>query len=323
MKGQCARFTQSHQSHSFSTGKSRSNPLRGGTIICLTRFTLALVLALPIALPVLTPLEAQASTRQYSGRRVPGGKRDICRPETASPKNASPKPVSPKPSHLAQPLSPGESPQPIPTTSALSFTALIREVDLTEGAKTTAANPIVWVYVPYSSQDQHRQLWLSLDEQDEKGKVISTKFERRSVKLPQNPGIMPIALPADTTLDVNKTYRWSLQTTCFHDRPKSPPPIQFSITRVPESAKNLKSADQRDRLAMDGIWLDALMVGMQNQRPGNLSADFKLFLERHLIGNDLAQEADRVLPLQEKESLPSDQWAIAYLQKVIAQPLVR
>ncbi len=203
---------------------------------------------------------------------------------------------------------PGTGRSAVCPTTPLLITALVPYEDTKAKAstKTTAAQPIVWVYVPYSkSQGQTFELELSItDEQAED----PTKRTTYPIPLPEKPGIMPIALPSNTQLEVGKSYGWSLDAKC--DSRKSVD-IQFTIERVaalPNSPSPIsKSQTNIDFYNQRGIWINTMIELFKlNGDRTILSPDAQTFLMQKLDGDDFKRHG----------MVPN------YLHQILQQPII-
>lgn len=129
---------------------------------------------------------------------------------------------------------------------------------------TTQAQPTLWFYSPYFShtqaQDSPSVMWFEL--QNETDGTSS----RTLLKLPSQPGIISVPLPANVTLEVGKRYHWFLKVNCSGG---NAPPIYVEgvLQRVIPSAQlsqQLNAAqsplDKAAIYAQNGIWHDALTL---------------------------------------------------------------
>ncbi|NEO97663.1 MAG: DUF928 domain-containing protein [Symploca sp. SIO2E9] len=74
---------------------------------------------------------------------------------------------------------------------------------------TLNEHPTFWFYVPYSSEHATSGQF-SLQDQDGENDIY-----RVDVQPPPQPGIVSISLPStETSLEVDKTYRWNLEINC-------------------------------------------------------------------------------------------------------------
>lgn len=144
---------------------------------------------------------------------------------------------------------------------------------------TTQANPVLFFYVPPSSQSE-----LELVVQDEKEKQ---KFVKQHYKQSGNGGV--VAIPINkTSLEVGKQYRWSFSVICNARERSKDLFVQGGIKRIspnPQLATKLKSATLNSRVnlyAQAGIWQDALttLAQLRSERPNDpqLKADWNELL---------------------------------------------
>jgi Domain of Unknown Function (DUF928) len=197
----------------------------------------------------------------------------------------------------------------------LNITALVPELDAKTSTKTTAADPIVWVYIPYSKSDVNsdkNSFSLNLRVTDLSKKVTEENpinFTEQAISLPEKPGIMPIYLPSGTQLEVGKSYKWELRAACENDAPFD---IKLTIDRVaalPEHPLAISQPKSNiEFYAKKSIWLNAMteVIKLNGKRP-TLTPDAQQFLLEKLDGEDF-----------KTSGLEAN-----YLQKITEQPIVK
>ncbi len=136
----------------------------------------------------------------------------------------------------------------------LPLTALVPKTDQSVEGQTIAARPTFWFYVPYTSADKFSAQF-SL--QDKQGREIYTITRT----LPQSSGIMSIRMPPTAPpLQVNQSYRWTLQLPCstpavsvwgWVQRVETPAAIRSKLS-------TLSSPQKAALFAENGFWFDAL-----------------------------------------------------------------
>jgi Domain of Unknown Function (DUF928) len=157
--------------------------------------------------------------------------------------------------------------------------------------QTIQERPLVWVYVPYGSEDklpENRKNTFDLQleiREDTPGQ----DFIKHRVPLPAKGKIMPIALPPDSKLEVGKNYHVKVRATCI---PNNPQQANFWIQRVTAPTElNQVPTPSRDRvklLAERGIWLDTLTEVVKVNAAPKLSAEWQAFVQESL-GWDLQE----------------------------------
>lgn len=178
--------------------------------------------------------------------------------------------------------------------------------------QTLQERPLIWVYVPYGSEDQlpnnrKNQFDLQLEiREDAPGK----SFVMRRVALPAKGKIMPIALPPDSKLEVGKNYEVQVRVTCIDTT--NPQKAVFWVQRVAGAADlSQSSAPSRDRvkrLAERGIWLDTLTEVVKVNAAPTLSAEWQGFVQESL-GWDL------------QESTPMGREEKVKMEKILKEPI--
>ncbi len=235
-----------------------------------------------VALFFSTPLAQAGEVPPFPGNRIGGVTRSMCKgidkdtgSSTGSTQTTTQKPF-------------------------FTLTALVPEKDVINSTKTTAEKPIVWVYMPYAKSLGHT-FTLELRVTDPKGDSLS-----REIALPENPGIMPIFLPADAKFEVGQSYGWGLRANC--GTTVSSFDIQLTIDRVAAQPQSTAGDPAENFTPYDrnGIWLNAIseVIKLNGKKP-TLTPDAQKFLIEKLAGEDL-------------KSLDPK-----YLQKLAEQPIVR
>jgi Domain of Unknown Function (DUF928) len=256
------------------------NPSVNAMTIAASVMTFALTIAVASGASAENP---------YPGKRIAGASRTTC--TSVADQNANP----------PMPASPSVSMTQATTKPFFTMTALVPEKDVLNSTKTTSEKPIVWVYMPYAKSKGHT-FTLEVRVTDAKGESLS-----HNVALPENPGIMPIFLPADSKFEVGQSYGWSLGTNCGMVTPID---IQLTIDRVAAQSQSTAADPAGDFKPYDrnGIWLNAIAeVFKLNGKKPTLTPDAQQFLIQKLAGEDL--KAANLDP--------------QYLQKLAEQPIVR
>jgi hypothetical protein len=153
--------------------------------------------------------------------------------------------------------------------------------------QTTQERPLIWVYVPYGSQDKlpenrKNQFEVVLEIGEDAPGQTMTKV---SIPLPEQAKIMPISLPPDYKLEVGKNYQVLISSTCNLQQ------ASFWVQRVtspPEITNVSSSRDRLNMLAERGIWLDTLTEVVKVNAAPKLSAEWRSFVQASL-GWDLQE----------------------------------
>lgn len=157
------------------------------------------------------------------------------------------------------------------------LTALIPE---TGWGLTTAEQPTLWFYVPYSSSLSGE--FVLMDEANQT--VYQTPLT-----LTGTPGIISLSLPSTAAkLEIGKRYHWYLNIYC---QPEQPPLfVEGWIKRVELSSDikvQLEQATPQQRVALyadNGIWHDALTASAELRRTDPKNAEWAALLQA--IGRD-------------------------------------
>jgi Domain of Unknown Function (DUF928) len=207
------------------------------------------------ALKFIAPL----SQRPYPGQRSPGKGRDIC-------------PLAAVPLTVLMPSLPNG-----------------RKLDT--WGQTHQERPLVWVYVPYGSEDKRpdnrkNKFELQLEIRED---APGRDFVQHRVPLPSQGKIMPIELPPDYKLEVGKNYHVQVRATCTSMNAQQ---ANFWIQRMTAptdlSQVPTPSRDRVKRLAEQGIWLDTLTEVVKVNAAPKLSAEWQTFVQESL-GWDLQE----------------------------------
>jgi hypothetical protein len=159
-------------------------------------------------------------------------------------------------------------------------------------ASTLDDFPLLWVYMPYNKSEPTHDFNLKL-------KIFSGDVEEKllgesSIDLPKTAGIMPIPLPGNVTLAVEKSYHWTLSVTCLKDRPVD---NRLDNTLVDISAwiyraKPPLGMPASERITIEtakfyadrGLWLDTLYTALVLMNRSDLTPDqFQDFLKENLV----------------------------------------
>jgi Domain of Unknown Function (DUF928) len=159
--------------------------------------------------------------------------------------------------------------------------------------QTTQERPLIWVYVPYGSEDklpkgQKNRFDLQLEIQEDSPGQTRKKVR---VPLPKQAKIMPIALPPDYKLEVGKNYQVFVSSSCTKNNPQQ---ARFWIQRVAAPSGLGSSSSPRDRVklfAEKGIWLDTLTEVVKINAAPKLSEEWRSFVQVSL-GWDLQESTD-------------------------------
>ena len=197
----------------------------------------------------------------------------------------------------------------------LNITALVPEQDAKTSTKTTVADPIVWVYIPYSKSNVNANkntFGLNLRVTDLSQTVTVANpinFTESTIPLPRTPGIIPIYLPSGTQLEVGKSYKWELRAACESDTAFD---IKLTIDRIAALPDQpLVTSQPQSKIefyAKKSIWLNAMteVIKLNGKRP-TLTPDAQKFLLEKLDGADFKHSGLE----------PN------YLQKITEQPIVK
>ena len=134
----------------------------------------------------------------------------------------------------------------------LPLTALVPEASV---AKTLAASPTFWFYVPHTLTSENTIEFVLKNGQDDY--VYQTKFVDEI-----SPGIVSVSLPPSVTLKVHQNYDWYFLIYCAPQNQKKFAYVNGSLQRVklPDLQKKLKSATPMESLviyATEKLWYDA------------------------------------------------------------------
>jgi len=148
-------------------------------------------------------------------------------------------------------------------------------------ATTVEAHPTFFVYVPELGVDNGEFTLWSEDQSD----VLAIK----NIQLPAQAGVIPIAVPEDVSLEVGKTYYWTLEVLCNEDDRSRNTFVEGLVQRVPPTAtlvSRLEQVEPRDRLFLyvnAGLWYEALttLAQLRTQDPTDtsLQADWETLLD--------------------------------------------
>jgi hypothetical protein len=241
------------------------------------------------ALTIAVAFSASAQTpNKYPGKRVAGATRSVCEPPILGAEPA----LNQANTNQANP---NQANQPI-----FKMTALVPRQDVLSSTKTTSENPIVWVYMPYAKSQGHSSK-LDLRVTDPNGNSVTN-----TISLPENPGIMPISLPATLKFEVGKSYGWALHLNCGGELSSG---INLTIDRVADQVKSTtgNAVGKFQPYDRNGIWLNAIaeVIKLNGKNP-TLSPEAQRFLIEQLAGDDL-----QAVGLDPR-----------YLEKLAQQPIV-
>lgn len=129
---------------------------------------------------------------------------------------------------------------------------LMALVDSSEPVLTTQTHPTFLFYLPYSSQTQEGQNngvttaeFELLDEQE--NSVL--KQQKIVVSLPENPGLVKLALPpTETELEPDKEYFWIFRIICDPNDNTANPSVSGWIKRVSVGSRESFWLDRLDQL---------------------------------------------------------------------------
>ncbi len=169
--------------------------------------------------------------------------------------------------------------------------------------QTLQERPLIWVYVPYGSEDKRpdkkiNNFDLLLEIREDSPGQAMTKVR---VPLPKQAKIIPISLPPDYKLEVGKNYQLLVSSTCTSGNP-NPQQASFWIQRVTEPTGISKVSSARDRLkllAERGIWLDTLTEVVKVNAAPKLNPEWRSFVQVSL-GWDLQESTVRGREEKEK-----------------------
>ncbi len=131
-------------------------------------------------------------------------------------------------------------------------------------AKTLSDRPTFWFYSPYNGTNLSAKFTLQ-----QNGKPIANAI---TVPLPQTSGLLNIALPESTPLQVNQSYQWFLSIDCSTSKtdaknaPQPPIELEGSLRRVTLDSTNshklaqipANSREQVEFYISNNLWLDAI-----------------------------------------------------------------
>jgi Domain of Unknown Function (DUF928) len=145
--------------------------------------------------------------------------------------------------------------------------------------KTTAAQPTLWFYVPYKSDQLKSAKLVVLDEQ----KQPLPEYPL-TVSLIDTPGILSVRLPSP--LFINKQYAWYFSILCSTDKPSRNPSVRGWIQRVDSIAENTYQA-----YTEKGIWYDLVtdLITRYQKEPDRYREDWLGLLE--YLGAEELQDA--------------------------------
>lgn len=234
----------------------------------------------------------------------PGQTEPAVLPEEAQPSDVVPSPTPSKASfkfivplsqrRLPGNTSPGGSKDDCPPTT-VPLTVLMPSLPNGNAfdvwGQTIQERPLIWVYVPYGSEDKRPNdkknifdVQLEIRE-DSSGQ----SFVQRRVLLPPKAKILPIALPPDYKLEVGKLYQVRIRANCTQANPRQ---VNFWVQRVAAPTGLSQGATaSRDRvklLAERGIWLDTMTEVVKVNAAPTLSAEWQRFVQESL-GWDLQE----------------------------------
>jgi hypothetical protein len=144
---------------------------------------------------------------------------------------------------------------------------------------TTAGQPTLWFYVPYSSSLSGE--FVLMDEAD--NMVYETRFT-----LTGTPGVISLSLPSTVWLETGKRYHWYFGVYCQPEQLF--PFVEGWIQRVelnPNLKTQLEKATPQERVALyayNGIWHDALTASAKLRRTDPKNAEWAALLQA--IGRD-------------------------------------
>ena len=135
---------------------------------------------------------------------------------------------------------------------SLTLTALMPETSV---AKTLAADPTFWFYVPHALTAKHTIEFVLKNDRDDY--VYQTKFVEKI-----SPGIVSLSLPPTVTLKVDRDYDWYFLIHCTPQNNKRFAYVNGTIRRVkPNLTNKLKTTTPEERLffyATEKLWYDAV-----------------------------------------------------------------
>ncbi|MEM9979586.1 MAG: DUF928 domain-containing protein [Cyanobacteria bacterium P01_D01_bin.2] len=156
--------------------------------------------------------------------------------------------------------------------SSINLTALMPSSNL---GRTVVAQPTLWFYIPYSSE---QIAFGTFALQDSAGNDVTP--ERLQFSPPENPGFASLTLPQEVLLaDVGDEYRWFLELHCVSENGLVYVDGWVQRAALPDT----QTADPPERIyGENGIWLDA--INYLGQRRAQDPTDTEL-LERwnHLL----------------------------------------
>jgi Domain of Unknown Function (DUF928) len=173
---------------------------------------------------------------------------------------------------------------------AQPLTALVPAVNESVGGLTTAANPTLWFYTPYTLNAEHPAEFVLLNDRNQY--VYQTTLANAPTDAA---GIIKIALPSTVALDVGKPYRWALTVNCGADSSvfviggiQRVAPIALPADSMPNAqpgsaAAQTASLDRAALYAKNGIWFDALtlVAELKQAKPDDaaIAAEWQSLLE--------------------------------------------
>jgi hypothetical protein len=155
---------------------------------------------------------------------------------------------------------------------------------------TTSERPTFWFYVPYT-QDLTASAEFIL--QDSAGNDIF----RNAIALPSKPGVIPVSLPSNTSLQIGKTYRWYLKVRCNQQQTASVPIyVEGDIQRVNLDSRVMQQLEaavdpgQKATIyAANGVWFDSLTILAQlrqkNPKDASVAEDWQSLLRSVNLDN--------------------------------------
>jgi Domain of Unknown Function (DUF928) len=187
-----------------------------------------------------------------------------------------------------------------PQTS-VPLTAL---VPYTNGGLTIAEHPRLWFYIPFSLAPDYSLEFVLIDPTIDANSKEETTFYKNvpdltSLKIP---GLVPIEIPTDKSLEVGKTYHWVVSILC---NPGDQEDVSINrsgdltvngwIKRIEQPTLNsqLEVASPEEQLeiyAKSGLWIDFLdrLTLLHRERPQDdeISNTWAAIVECFVLNND-------------------------------------